>query len=112
MGGYRTPRDTARQTVHPPTINTLGKMNKRTAVTAADLFVLLDREFRRRKPRECAACFIQLPFRVDTRDSKAANWEALVPPECGHGCDLVVEELVFEFQSLYELRDPGEAQSR
>jgi hypothetical protein len=83
-------------------------MNKRTAVNAADLFVLLDREFRRRKPRECTACFIQLPFRVDRRDPQAANWEALVPPECGHACDQVVEELVFEFQSLYDLEEPSE----
>jgi hypothetical protein len=87
-------------------------MDKRTAVNAADLFVLLDREFRRRKPRECSQCFIQLPFRIDARDPQVANWEAHVPSSCGHGCELIVEELVFEFQSLYDLKDADGAERR
>jgi hypothetical protein len=82
-------------------------MNTRTAVTAADLFVLLDREFRRRKPRECTDCFIQLPYRVDVRDEHAANWELVIPASCGNGCDLLVDELVFDFQSLYNLTIPA-----
>lgn len=77
-------------------------MNTRTGVTAADLFVLLEREFRRRKPRECAGCFVQLPYRVDAQ-APAANWEIVTPPACGKGCDLVFEELVQEFQALYQL---------
>jgi hypothetical protein len=81
-------------------------MNTRTGVTAADLFVLLDREFRRRKPRECAGCFVQLPYRVDAK-SPVANWEIVTPPACGKGCDVVFDDLVQEFQSLYELK--GEA---
>jgi hypothetical protein len=83
---------------------TVGKMDNKTAVTAADLFVLLDREFRRRKPRECSVCFIQLPYRIDVRKAGDANWEMVTPAACGKGCDLVVEELLGEFQSLYELR--------
>ena len=50
-------------------------MSKRTELTAADLFVLLDREFRRRRPRECSACFVQLPYRIDTMNGDGANWE-------------------------------------
>ena len=84
-------------------INFIGKMNKKTAVTAADLFVLLDREFRRRKPRECVNCALQLPYRVDTADGQA-NWEVFLPRTCGKGCDLVLDELVAEFQDLYDLK--------
>lgn len=79
-------------------------MSKRTAVTAADLFVLLDREFRKRKPRECASCFVQLPYRVDIEDEGAPNWELIVPPSCPKGCNLVIEELAEEFRQLYDLK--------
>ena len=78
-------------------------MHTRTGVTAADLFVLLDREFRRRKPRECAGCFVQLPYRVDAK-APAANWEIVTPRACGKGCDVVFDDLVQEFQALYELK--------
>ena len=83
-------------------------MNKRTPVTPADLFVMLDREFRRRKPRECAACFVQLPYRVDTLNGNHANWELMVPLECSHGCAIVLEEIVGDFQTRYELEVDGE----
>lgn len=81
----------------------MGVMGKRTSTTAADLFVLLDREFRRRKPRECAACYVSLPYRIDASGSEAANWELVLPSGCGRGCDMVLEDLVLEFQALYRL---------
>lgn len=77
----------------------------RSGVTAADLFVLLDREFRRRKPRECASCFVPLPYRVDAKDG-GVNWEVVTPTGCGNGCEAVFDELVAEFQTLYDLK-PG-----
>lgn len=86
-------------------------MNQRTAVTAADLFVLIDREFRRRRPRKCTGCFLQLPYRVDVRDEAEANWEVVVPPDCGNGCNVIAEELVGEFQQLYNLK-PSDATER
>ena len=78
-------------------------MTIRTALTAADLFVLLDREYRRRKPRECTSCYIPLPYAVDAIDGEA-NWELVPPTTCPHGCTLVIEELVREFQHSYDLR--------
>ena len=78
-------------------------MMKRTSTTAADLFVLLDREFRRRKPRECATCYVSLPYRIDTRAGEGTNWEIVLPSGCGWGCDLLLEEIVGEFQELYKL---------
>jgi hypothetical protein len=76
----------------------------KTPMTAADLFVLLDREFRRRKPRECDACFVQLPYRIDAPEGYGANWEVLTLPKCKHECDSVLEEIVQEYQARYELR--------
>ena len=75
-------------------------------MSAADLFVLLDREYRRRRPRECDACFVQLPFRVDAPVNGNANWE-LVIPQCRQACESVLQDLVTEFQERYALAEPS-----
>jgi len=76
-------------------------MDRKKPVAAPDLFVLIDREFRRRKARECSACALQLPYRVDHAH---ANWEMIAPGDCGRGCIAAFEELLREFQTLYELK--------
>ena len=80
-------------------------MKNRTDIYPADLYVLLEREFKRRKPTECDACYIQLPYRVDRLDENAANWELLIPPACPYGCRVVIEDLVQEFGTLYDLAE-------
>jgi hypothetical protein len=82
-------------------------MKTRTEIDAADLYVLLQREFRRRQPRECATCFVQLPFRVDRRDEQASNWELVMPPPCEKGCAPILEELILEYGMLYDLKRNG-----
>lgn len=82
-------------------------MMKRTFTTATDLFVLIDREFRRRRPRECAACYVPLPYRVDRKENGHANWEIITPTTCGRGCDLLLEEIVSDFQQRYRLEPNG-----
>lgn len=76
---------------------------KRTPLSAGELYVILDREFRLRQSRECSSCYILLPFRVDQPDSAKANWEVILPPSCGHGCTEVLEEIVEEYSQLHEL---------
>lgn len=83
-------------------------MNTKTAVTPADLFVLLDREFRRRRPRECATCFVQLPYRVDAMNDDEPNWEIVPPAQCSNGCAIVLEEILHDYQSRYALKINGE----
>lgn len=78
-------------------------MKNRTEIYAADLYVLLQREFRRRQTPGCNACYVQLPFRVDRQDERAANWEVVMPPPCPLACAGVIDEIVSEFQQLYEL---------
>ena len=79
-------------------------MNRKTHLAAADLFVLLDREFRRRRPRDCPSCEAQLPY---SHSGAVAHWEAIVPMGCGQGCAAVFEEVLGEFQRLYELKTEG-----
>ena len=78
-------------------------MKKRTPVSAAELYVILDREFRLRRSKGCDACYITLPFRVDRHDDGSANWEVLLPAECPNGCGEVLDALVARYGEEYEL---------
>lgn len=71
-------------------------------VNPADLWVLLDREFRRRRPRECEACFVAFPFRVDATEGEP-NWDVDIRTGCGTRCELILEELVQELRSSHNL---------
>ena len=79
----------------------LERTNMRPLITPADLWVLLDREFRRRRPRECAQCTVPMPFRVDAPDG-ASNWEMDIRA-CGARCALILEELVESFRAKHDL---------
>ena len=79
-------------------------MKNRTESIAADLYVLLQREFRRRQDPACKLCFVQLPFRVDRADANSPNWEVIVPPTCGRGCRELILELAAEYGALYDLK--------
>lgn len=78
-------------------------MAQRTTLTPSDLYVLLEREFRRRRAPGCRSCFVQLPYRVDARDDEA-NWGIATPPECGNGCESLFTEIVDEFRAQYDLK--------
>ena len=78
-------------------------MNRRSRVTATDLFVLLEREFHRRKPRGCEACYVPLPFRVPGRANGVANWQIVPPAECESRCAFVLEDIARKLQSMYAL---------
>ena len=81
--------------------------SQRQPVSAADLFVMLDREFRRRKPRDCGDCYVQLPFRVDGERLGQANWEVVTPACCALQCETVLQDVVQEFQRQYDLSSVG-----
>jgi hypothetical protein len=82
------------------------QMTRKTPIAAADLFVLLDREFQRRK-RQCDACFVSLPFPVDRRSPEGPNWETILPAGCEARCDALLQEIVAGMQLTYELQEPG-----
>jgi hypothetical protein len=79
------------------------KMKNRLSITAADLYVLLQREFRRRQVPACSSCYVQLPFRVDQPSPEGANWEVIIPTECSYGCREVMDEVIEQFSGRYNL---------
>lgn len=91
-----------------PTSPNSGLPMKRKAITAAELYVLMDREFRRIQPSGCDSCFVQLPYRVDRRDEAAPNWEMLVPAACPEHCAVVLHELVTRYSAEYDLAPEAE----
>jgi len=78
-------------------------MKNRTPIAAADLYVMLQREFRRRQVPHCSACYVQLPFRVDRPDGDTANWEVIVPSSCTYNCREVMNEVIEDFSHRYDL---------
>ena len=79
-------------------------MTTRTEVDAVDLYVMMQREFRRRQADSCDACYMQLPYRVDRTGAHSANWEVAIPPPCARHCQMLIDEIVEEFQQGYNLR--------
>jgi hypothetical protein len=78
-------------------------METRTDITPANLYLLLYRELVQRQPVRCRACVMPMPFRVDRHEAQAPNWEIVLPADCGGECNDLMQELVFEYQALYEL---------
>jgi hypothetical protein len=83
-------------------------MNPKIRISAAELFMLLADEFKRRQVLKCSACVFPFPYRVDRRDAEAPNWEVPVPVDCSNGCARVIDDMAFEFGELYELKPPEE----
>ena len=73
---------------------------KTNTLDASDLFVLLERAFRRRS-RECRGCGFSLPFRMPAQ--RGPNWSVIPSQTCSPECKLILDDLVNEFQSSYRL---------
>ena len=83
-----------------------------TSISAGELYVILDREFRMRHSRECKSCYILLPYRVDSREDGDGNWEIIIPPDCPYGCSAILEELVESYSNVYELTSDSDERVR
>ena len=84
-----------------------GGTGEKAALDSTELFVLLDREFQRRKPASCDACYVQLPYPVF--HGGEPGWDVILPPACAHGCRDVMEELIDRLKRRYALRHGGRA---
>jgi hypothetical protein len=80
----------------------------RKSISAAQLYAVLDREFRARRPGPCRLCRVPLPFPQDPPDSVSANWLIGTPSECEHGCHVVIAELLATLWTRYELAPPAQ----
>jgi len=75
----------------------------RTTVTAAQLFALLDAEFRRLRPSDCRSCRVPLPYWREPPDEVSANWHIGTPAQCPNGCHLVIAELLARMWTQYDV---------
>jgi hypothetical protein len=75
----------------------------RTTLSAAHLYAILDREFKRLRPAACGVCSVPLPYWQRPPDDVSANWFIGTPKECPHGCHLVIAELLAKLWTRYDI---------
>jgi len=76
----------------------------RTTVTAAELYTILDAEFKKlRRPGRCR-CRVPIPYWRTPPDDVSANWHIGAPPECPNGCHLVIAELLARMWTQYDMQ--------
>lgn len=75
----------------------------RRAVPVAQLYAILDREFKRLRPAACETCTVPLPYWCRPPDDVSANWFIGTPIECEHGCHKVIAELLTYLWTQYDI---------
>lgn len=75
----------------------------RTTITAAELYSVLEREFRKVRPKACQRCTMPLPYWRVPPDEVSANWQLGTPGDCPHGCHLVIAELLTKMWTRYDI---------
>ena len=75
----------------------------RITVSSAQLYAILDREFKRLRPAACTSCAVPLPYYRRSPDDVSANWFIGTPHECPHGCQVVIAELLTRLWTQYDL---------
>ncbi len=75
----------------------------RTTVSAAQLYTLLDAEFRRLRPAACRSCRVPIPYWRAPPDDVSANWHIGTPAQCPNGCHLVIAELLARMWTRYDM---------
>jgi len=83
-------------------------VNRKT-ITSAQLYAVLDREFKALRPKACTRCRVPLPYFRNPPDDVSANWAIGTPSECEHGCHLVIAELLARLWTRFEI-EPERAQ--
>jgi hypothetical protein len=76
----------------------------RHVISATELYAVLDREYRRRRPAQCNRCKMPLPFLRTSPDSVSANWAIGTPSECPENCQAVIAEILVEMWARYEMQ--------
>lgn len=75
----------------------------RTTVSAAQLYTLLDAEFRKLRPPGRCRCRVPIPYWRSPPDDVSANWHIATPAQCPNGCHLVIAELVARMWTQYDM---------
>ena len=77
-------------------------MGTTSRLGASDLFVMLEKEYRKRA-RGCAACAFTLPYRISRAEGAEGAWSVIPTATCSADCRSVLEDLVALFQKSYRL---------
>ncbi len=75
----------------------------RTTLSPAQLYAILDREFKKLRPMQCTQCHVPLPYWRQPPDDVSANWHIGTPTECQHGCHVVIAELLAKLWTRYDI---------
>ena len=75
----------------------------RQVIAVAQLYAILDREFKVRRPEACKTCAVPLPYWRLPPDDVSANWFIGTPRVCGHGCDIVIAEILAQLWTRYDV---------
>jgi hypothetical protein len=75
----------------------------KTTIQAAQLYAILDREFKSLQSPACKHCRVPLPYWRAPPDDVSANWNIGTPDECPAGCHLVIVELLARLWSRYDM---------
>lgn len=75
----------------------------RTTIPVAQLYAILDREFKQLRPAACTRCTVPLPYWRRPPDDVSANWLIGTPSECPNGCHRVVGELLAQLWTRYDI---------
>jgi hypothetical protein len=89
--------------VLPRRRNALKEAVARTTISAAQLYAILDREFKRLKPKECQKCKVPLPYWRQPPDDVSANWNIGTPSDCPEGCHVIIAELLAKLWTRYDI---------
>ena len=81
-------------------------MTAKKPISAAELYTLLDREFRATRAAGCEDCRVQMPYRVERDGEDAPNWDMAVRPGCALGCGEALRRLVERFRNAYDVLPP------
>ena len=79
---------------------------ERKLVSPAQLYAILDREFRARRAPDCRRCRVPLPFFRAPPDEVSANWHIGTPADCPQGCDRVIAEILTSLWTQYDIKVP------
>ena len=103
MGSHHSPGGalSARNDVIPRT--SLKEPVARTTISSAQLYAILDREFKQLRPPDCQKCMVPLPYWRRPPDDVSANWHIGTPSDCPHGCHVVIAELLTNLWTRYDI---------
>lgn len=75
-------------------------MKQRNPLQATDLYVMLERAFRR-ESRNCVECSFSLPYAV----APAGDWSVIPANSCSDDCRMLLDDIVARHRAMYRLAE-------